>query len=298
MMKKLLIAASLLMIPVATPAFGSDAHGPAKDLTIPIIAVDNPGQYGGHAFHGSFKRLPAVRLDGGETYNVGVIKSKAVKGEIPMDPLNRTWHQEDPVRETSYNQYNQSWEQAPATIWNDASATEVPMGPQNLVMPGLVVATVPLVKIKSIHNGKDIAFWLTWYDSTKSETETMEDKFSDAIAVMFPVKAGSEPSFMMGDDENPVHIVYWKAAWERDIEFGYQDVRDAYDRSIAWLRKRSSNRHGNACNGHATACNGHATYCEPSSQPGPWAGSFARRWQMQLWRFRCLQACLSSSFGQ
>ena len=115
MMKKLLIAASLLMIPVATPAFGNDAHGPAKDLTIPIIAVDNPGQYGGHAFHGSFKRLPPVRLDGGETYNVGVIKSKAVKGEIPMDPVNRTWHQEDPVRETSYNQYNQSWEQAPAT---------------------------------------------------------------------------------------------------------------------------------------------------------------------------------------
>ncbi len=229
MMKKLLIAASLLLIPVATPAFGSDAaHGPAHDLAIPIIAVDNPGQYGGHAFHGSFKRLPPVRLDGGETYNVGVIKSKAVKGEIPMDPLNRTWHQEDPVRETSYNQYNQSWEQAPATIWNDASATEVPMGPQNLVMPGLVVASIPMVKIKSVHNDKDIAFLLTWYDSTKSETEVMEDKFSDAIAIMFPVNAGSEPSFMMGDEENPVHIVYWKAAWERDIEFGYQDVRDAY----------------------------------------------------------------------
>ena len=84
MMKKLLIAASLLMIPVATPAFGNDAHGPAKDLTIPIIAVDNPGQYGGHAFHGSFKRLPPVRLDGGETYNVGVIRNflQSVQSEL------------------------------------------------------------------------------------------------------------------------------------------------------------------------------------------------------------------------
>ncbi|MBL0037841.1 MAG: hypothetical protein IPP36_03410 [Nitrosomonadales bacterium] len=54
-----------------------------------------------------------------------------------------------------------------------------------------------MVKIKSVHNDKDIAFLLTWYDSTKSETETMEDKFSDAIAIMFPVKAGSEPSFLM-----------------------------------------------------------------------------------------------------
>jgi len=226
MMKKLLIAASLFMIPVATPALASG--GPAKDLSIPIHAVDNPGQYGGHEYHGPFKRLAPVRLDGGETYNVGVIKSKAIKGEITMDPVNRTWHEEDPVRQTSYNQYNQSWEHAPATIWNDASATEVPMGPQNLVMPGLVVASVPMVKIKSVHNDKDIAFLLTWYDSTKSETETMEDKFSDAIAIMFPVVAGAEPAFMMGDLENPVHIIYWKAAWERDIEFGYQDVRDAY----------------------------------------------------------------------
>ena len=139
-MKKLLIAASILMIPVATPAFGSDAahgdaHGGAHDLTIPIYPADNPGTYGGHVYHGSFKRLPPVRLDGGETYNVGVIKSIAIKGEIPMDPVNRTWHQEDPVRETSWNQYNQSWSQAPATVWSDASATEVPVSYTHLTLP-------------------------------------------------------------------------------------------------------------------------------------------------------------------
>lgn len=225
-MKKLLLAASALMLPVATPALASG--GPAKDITLPVYSPANPGQYGGHEYHGSFKRLPPVQLDGGETYVEGVVKSKAIKGEIPMDAVNRTWHEEDPVRETSYNQYNQSWEQAPATVWSDAPATEIQMAPQNLVMPGLVVPTIPLVKVKSVHNDKEIAFLLTWYDSSKSETETMEDKFSDAIAIMFPVNASSEPSFMMGDDENPVNIVYWKAAWERDLEFGYQDVRDAY----------------------------------------------------------------------
>ena len=102
------------------------------------------------------------------------------------------------------------------------------MGPQNLVAPGFAEATISNVKVKSVHNGNDIAFLLEWYDPTENDTETMMDKFSDAAAMMFPVKAGTEPSFMMGDADNPVQIIYWKAAWQKDIDKGYQDVRDAY----------------------------------------------------------------------
>ena len=130
------------------------------------------------------------------------IKSKAITGEVPLDPNSH--------------------------VWDDAKSEMIGMGPQNLVAPGLAEATVSNVKVKSVHNGKDIAFLLEWYDPTEDDTETMMDKFSDAVAMMFPVKPGTEPSFMMGDADNPVQIIYWKAAWQRDIDKGYQDIRDAY----------------------------------------------------------------------
>lgn len=131
------------------------------------------------------------------------IKSKAITGEVPLDPNSH--------------------------IWDDVSTMSVGVGPQNMVAPGLAEGTIDNVKVKSVHNGKDIAFLLTWRDQSDSDTETMMDRFSDACAIMFPVKHDSEPSFMMGDPENPVQIVYWKAAWQKDIERGhYQDVRDAY----------------------------------------------------------------------
>jgi hypothetical protein len=130
------------------------------------------------------------------------IKSKAITGEVPLDPNSH--------------------------VWDDVKYSIVGMGPQNLVPPSLAQGTVSSVKVKSVHNGKDIAYLLEWYAPTESDTETMMDKFSDAVAMMFPVKSGTEPSYLMGDPDNPVQIIYWKAAWQKDIDKGYQDVRDAY----------------------------------------------------------------------
>ena len=130
------------------------------------------------------------------------IRSKAITGAVPMDPNSHAW--------------------------DGVKYLMVGMSPQNLVAPGLAEGTVPNVKVKSVHNDKEIAYLLEWYDATEDDTETMMDKFSDAAAMMFPVKQKTEPSFMMGDADNPVQIIYWKAAWQKDIDKGYQDVRDAY----------------------------------------------------------------------
>ena len=130
------------------------------------------------------------------------IKSKAIQGAVPLDPMSH--------------------------VWDDVKGINLGMGPQNLVAPGIAEGSVSSVKVKSVHNGKDIAYLLEWYDSTENDTETKMDTFSDAVAMMFPVKPKTEPSFMMGDADNPVQIIYWKAAWQKDIDKGYQDVRDAY----------------------------------------------------------------------
>lgn len=131
-----------------------------------------------------------------------VIKSKAVKGDLPLDPMSKAW--------------------------DVAGATAVDMVPQNLVTPGITDATVSSVKVRSLHNDRDISFMLEWYDPTEDDAANMPDRFSDECAIQFPVKAGSMPSFMMGDAENPVQIILWKAAWEKDVTMGYQDIGQAY----------------------------------------------------------------------
>lgn len=177
-MKKMFvgIAALSLMASFATPSFASSAPAPAA--AAPAAAK-------------------CTRPDGAPQ-----ICSKAVKGNVPLDPNS--------------------------SVWDKAAALVVPVVPQNLAAPGLAEGTIANVKVKSVHNETEIAYLLEWYDPTESDTETMMDKFSDAVALMFPVKYKTEPSFMMGDADNPVQIVYWKAAWQKDIEKGYQDVRDAY----------------------------------------------------------------------
>jgi DMSO reductase family type II enzyme heme b subunit len=130
-----------------------------------------------------------------------VITSGAVK-DIPTDPM-------DPA-------------------WGGAGAAIIPMAPQNVAAPGINAASVPSIKVSSVHNDKNIAIRVEWYDSTVNDAVNMSDKFSDACAIQFAVKPGTEPNFMMGEKDGPVQILQWKAAWEKDLAKGYQDVEQAY----------------------------------------------------------------------
>lgn len=131
------------------------------------------------------------------------IVSNHIKGPLPLDPLDKAWKRTE--------------------------AAIVYMHPQNSIRPGISEATVGSVKISSLNNGEEIAFKIQWHDWTKDDQLNMSDKFSDAVAIQFPVKIKSfAPSYIMGEDEKMVHIIHWKAAWEKDIKEGYQDVEHAY----------------------------------------------------------------------
>ncbi len=131
------------------------------------------------------------------SYSFGepLIVSRAMKGDLPLDPMDNRWDM--------------------------AKASIIPMAPQNIVKPGITELTVSSVKIWSLHNDRDIAFRIEWYDPTGDDTVNMSDKFSDAVALQFPLKTDEEPSFMMGQVESPVHIIQWRASWEKDITMGY-----------------------------------------------------------------------------
>lgn len=131
-----------------------------------------------------------------------LIVSKAIKGDLPLDPMD--------------------------SIWDTAKAAVIPLAPQNLATPGITKPTIQSVKVWSLHNNKDIAFRIEWYDPTRDDTVNMSDKFSDACALQLPLNTDEEPSIMMGQKGIPVHIIQWRASWEKDMAMGYQDVEHAY----------------------------------------------------------------------
>ena len=131
------------------------------------------------------------------------ITSKFVKGTLPLDPADKAW--------------------------DNTKLVDIHMEAQRSIRPGIKEPIVSTVKVSSLNNGSEIAFLLEWQDPTRNDTVNMPDKFSDACAIQFPVLRGDiAPSFMMGDEDKVVHIIHWKAAWEKDIAEGYQDVEHAY----------------------------------------------------------------------
>jgi len=90
---------------------------------------------------------------------------------------------------------------------------------------------IPLLDVRVVRAGGKVLVQMSWADSThdsaslpevpntppetrfrKVPTEA-EDRFFDAVAVMFPEKKGAiTPSLQMGDAEDPVQIYYWNAA--------------------------------------------------------------------------------------
>lgn len=114
-----------------------------------------------------------------------------------------------------------------AEYWNKTSSTIIAMLPQRIVYPNLQEETIKEVKVKSVYSEKQFAFLLEWEDKTKDEFVDV-DQFCDQIAVQLPVDVNNIPSFMMGNEGGKVHIVHWKAIWQRDCEKGFRDVQDAY----------------------------------------------------------------------
>lgn len=112
-------------------------------------------------------------------------------------------------------------------IWEKIEPIEINLLPQNVVAPMLKESTISKLKIRAIHNSEYIAFLLEWIDNTKDAIVNV-DKFSDQVAIQFPTDPKAPGSFMMGQKNNRVHIIHWKAMWQEDIEKGYKDVGEIY----------------------------------------------------------------------
>jgi hypothetical protein len=83
------------------------------------------------------------------------------------------------------------------------------------------------VTVRALHDGKDIAFLLTWVDTTHDATAMRPQDFRDAAAV--ELSATSDPPFFaMGQRGQFVNIWMWKSERQADLEPAFQDIEKVY----------------------------------------------------------------------
>lgn len=125
--------------------------------------------------------------------------------------------------------------------WNNAPAYTVMTLPQQDEWPKLDEGTVSEVEVRAMTDGNYIDWRLEWQIS-KPSTRVDSTVFSDAAAIQLPMTA--DASYMMGDVNQPVYLVYWRAQWQEDIERGFPEVANYYPNywtDLYWSTKAAYN---------------------------------------------------------
>lgn len=103
--------------------------------------------------------------------------------------------------------------------WDDTQAVLVPLAAQQIAQPFLEEAHVAELEARALHDGRTVALRLDWEDDSVDDLDGIR-RYHDAVAVQLPTKAGVPPALTMGAPGSPVHILQWRATWQRDIDSG------------------------------------------------------------------------------
>ena len=140
-----------------------------------------------------------------------------------------------------------------AAVWSGADGASVDLAPTPLALqPSAYLAQterarpvgrVKQVRVRSLHNGSEIAFHLEWEDSAREDTITDNDAFPDGAALLFPLRKDA-PLMTMGSEEKPVAAWHWRAdrpatraaTWPR--AWAPPDRRRGLDRHRRFLARR------------------------------------------------------------
>ena len=108
--------------------------------------------------------------------------------------------------------------------WKQIPALEVPLVSQVVYNPGppvqlvspvapgeKVETSVRSIKVKTVHNGQRLFFYLEWKDKTRDTDFSSPKKFSDGVAIQFPLARKGQPvSLCMGQKGAYVNIWHWR----------------------------------------------------------------------------------------
>jgi hypothetical protein len=117
-----------------------------------------------------------------------------------------------------------------ASAWSDAPERVVEVLPQRIAPPYIDTAGIAALGVRALHDGETVAFRLSWEDPTVDDLDGV-DRYHDAVALMLPTAPGPPPAISMGARGAPVHILQWRATWQRDIA-GKTGVDQIYPRVV------------------------------------------------------------------
>jgi mono/diheme cytochrome c family protein len=127
---------------------------------------------------------------------------------------------------------------APGSLLEAAKVAALPSGPDDAAWEAVPANDVVLhllfsresaprlLRVRAAHDGKSIAFQLSWVDSSDSHAPLRAEDFRDSVAMMFALK-GMDTPVAMGSKEKPVNVWHWKADWQIDLE-KWQDVESIH----------------------------------------------------------------------
>lgn len=120
-----------------------------------------------------------------------------------------------------------------ATMWKSIAATDISLEPQRMIEPRLGrEAGLSLVQLRTAHNGKEIGFHVTWEDPNLSDLE-VAGRFRDSVAIQLPVRPAGPSFTVMGQPGRPVHLLHWRASWQRGPEKSTGTIRDAFPNAVS-----------------------------------------------------------------
>jgi hypothetical protein len=117
-----------------------------------------------------------------------------------------------------------------ASVWHGVGERRVALLPQQLAPPMLGAAGIAAMAVRAVHDTDTLAFRLAWPDASKDDLDGVR-RYHDAVAIMLPTVAGPAPAITMGGKGAPVHILQWRATWQRDLD-GKTGVDQIYPRVV------------------------------------------------------------------
>lgn len=134
------------------------------------------------------------------------IAAPRIQGAVPRDPL--------------------------AAGWKELPAVPLQLMQQFMVAPRLQPeGLIPQATLKAMHNGQEIGFLVSWGDLNPNDLE-VAGRFRDSVAVQLPLDPADLTSTVMGQPGRPVHILHWRASWQRTVQKGPRTIQDIYPNAV------------------------------------------------------------------
>lgn len=106
-------------------------------------------------------------------------------------------------------------------FWNGIPKLDIPLSAQRVTPP--MGGHRWTLGARAVQDGQSLYIELEWPDSTPDRSVGAQQLFTDAAAVQFPSVASQQvPAFCMGDPTASVNIWQWRAAWQADVNRGFQ----------------------------------------------------------------------------